>query len=130
MQEWITIYVLVLGIVLFIMGAIDLAVPARVFEVWKIWVSKKIFFLHGLVLICAGLPLTLAKGPLAGLLFAVGIVPVLTGPFILIYPDKIRKMFDSVPEDISDAAIKKMVRIEGALLIAAGAICIMAFLLR
>jgi hypothetical protein len=129
MQEWIKIYVLSLGIILVILGAIDFAAPAAVFKLWKRWVARKSFFLHGLLLIIAGLPLTISQGTLSWLLLIIGLVPVLMGPFILIYPEKFRTIFIAMSKEMSGAAIKKMFYAEGALLMAGGTVCIANFFL-
>jgi uncharacterized protein YjeT (DUF2065 family) len=129
MHEGIKIYTFSLGIVLVLIGIVDLVVPEAVIGLWERWASKKLFFLHGILLIVAGFPLTIYRGPLSGILFIIGLVPVLTGPFVLIYPDKFRRMFGSMSEEMNSAAIKKMTYIEGALLIGGGAVCIVSFIL-
>ena len=126
----IPLYILILGIFLVFLGAVELTIPLRAFRFWKSWVFKRYFFLHGSVLIAAGFPLTIYQGPLSTLLFIIGIFAVLTGPFVLIYPEKIRHMFQAMSEDMKDSDIKKMIYIEGSLRIAAGAICVVSYILR
>ncbi len=129
MQELIKIYTLPAGVILILAGIIDIAAPEAVIGIWKRWISKKLFFLHGILLIFAGFPLTISQGPLSGVLFVIGLVPVLTGPFVLIYPDKFRHMFAAMCEEMSGGALKNMTRIEGALLAGGGALCIVSFFL-
>lgn len=126
----IAVYVLILGIVLVLVGGIEAIAPLKTFGFWKEWISRKIFFLHGSLLIAAGFPLTIYKGPLSTILFIFGLIAVLTGPFILIYPGKIRQMFQAMAEEVNDAEIKRIIYAEALLRIAAGAICITSYLLQ
>jgi hypothetical protein len=122
-------YVLVLGMFLVLAGSLEVIIPLRAFACWKRWSSSKFFFLHGILLIAAGFPLTLYEGPLSGVIFAMGLLASLTGPFVLLYPDKFRMMFASVAEEMKEPSIRKMVYIEGFLRLAAGALCAAAFFL-
>lgn len=122
-------YILILGIVLALAGAIEALMPLRAFDFWRRWSSSRYFFLHGILLIAAGFPLTMYDGPLSSVIFIMGLLAALTGPFVLIYPEKFRMMFGSVAEEMKDPGIKKMVYIEGFLRIAAGIVCIAAFFL-
>ena len=115
---------------LIIMGAVELVVPPRAFGLWKSWVFNRYFFLHGSLLIAGGFPLTIYEGPLSTIIFIFGIIAVLTGPFVLIYPDKIRHMFQAMSEEMKDGDIKKVIYIEGSLRIAAGAVCVASYLLK
>ena len=93
-------YVFILGIVLTGMGIIELLIPIRIFNLWEKWVSHKLFFLHGLLLILLGFPLTLYKNLLnlfiAKSIFGIGVIAVLMGPFILFYREKIRGIFQKI----------------------------------
>ncbi len=126
----ISVYILILGIILVLIGGIELIIPLKAFGVWKKWVSGKLFFLHGLLLIAAGFPLTIYNGPLSPVLFIFGLIAVLTGPFVLIYPEKIRLMFLAMAEETGDADMKKIIYAEGLLRISAGIICIAGYALR
>ncbi len=126
----IAVYILILGIILILIGGVELAFPLRAFGFWKDWVSKKLFFLHGSILIIAGFPLTIYKGPLSTILFIFGLLAVLTGPFVLIYPDKIRQMFQAMAEEIKDSDMKKIIYAEGSLRIAAGVIFVTTYFLQ
>jgi hypothetical protein len=122
-------YLLALGTALALAGAVEVSLPLRAFAFWKRWSSSKLFFLHGILMIAAGFPLTLYNGPLSGVIFAMGLVASLTGPFVLLYPDRFRAMFASAAEELKEPALKKMVYVEGFLRIAAGAVCAAAFFL-
>jgi len=125
----ISLYIFSLGLFLIIMGAVELAMPQGAFRLWKSWVFKRYFFLHGALLIAGGFPLTIYKGPLSSIIFIFGIFAVLIGPFVLIYPEKIRNMFQAMSEEMKDGDIKKTIYIEGSLRIAAGAVCVASYLL-
>ncbi len=122
-------YLLVLGIVLVVAGTLEVSIPLRAFAFWRRWSSSRYFFLHGMLLIAGGFPLTLYHGPLSWIVFAMGLLAALTGPFVLIYPEKFRMMFSMVTNEMKDAGIKKMVYIEGLLRIVAGIIFAAAFFL-
>ncbi len=126
----IPLYIFFLGIFLILMGAVELAMPMRAFALWKSWVFKRYFFLHGSLLIAAGFPLTIYKGPLSTVIFIFGIFAVLLGPFVLIYPEKIRRMFQAMSEVMKEDDIKKTVYIEGSMRIASGAVCVASYLLQ
>jgi hypothetical protein len=126
----LAVYVLILGIVLVLIGGIEAIAPLKTFLFWKEWVSRKTFFLHGTLLIAVGFPLTIYNGPLSTILFLFGLIAVLTGPFILIYPGKIRQMFQIMAAEINDSEIKKIIYAEALLRIAAGTICITSYLLQ
>jgi uncharacterized protein YjeT (DUF2065 family) len=126
----LSFYILFLGIFLVFLGSVEMAIPLRAFGLWKSWAFKRYFFLHGSLLIAAGFPLTIYKGPLSTIIFIIGIFAVLTGPFILIYPEKIRHMFQAMSEEMKDGDIKKMIYIEGSLRIAAGAVCVASYVLQ
>ena len=53
----------------------------------------RFFPVHGLILIVAGMPLTVYSGTFSTFIFVFGVTVVLTGPFILLYPEKVRASF-------------------------------------
>ncbi len=120
----INTYILGLGIALAALGTIELSFPERAFRAWKRWVENRFFPLHGVLLIAVGFPLTFYRGPFAGAVFSVGLFIVVTAPFIIVYPEKIRKMFHEVDSGISPAGIKTMVLFEAFVRIAVGALFI------
>ncbi|MBN2158142.1 MAG: hypothetical protein JW807_02010 [Spirochaetes bacterium] len=126
----LNIYILSIGILLVFVGSVEAGLPLRAFAFWKAWVSQKAFFLHGIALIAGGFPLTLYNGPISPFIFIIGLFAVLTGPFVLLYPDKIRAMFQSVAGEMKDDGIKKIVRVEAFLRIAAGTVCVASFMLK
>jgi len=126
----ISLYIFFLGAFLIIMGAVELAMPMRTFGLWKSWVFKRYFFLHGSLLIAGGFPLTIYRGPLSTVIFVFGVFAVLIGPFVLVYPEKIRLMFQAMSEDMNEGDIKKTIYIEGSLRIAAGAVCVASYMMQ
>lgn len=129
MTDMLALFVLILGIVLIIVGGTEVALPLKAFRFWQAWVSMRLFFLHGLVLIAAGFPLTVYQGPLSAVLFVFGLLAVLMGPFVLIYPGKIRQMFLAMAEELKDHDIKRIIYAEGLLRITAGIICVTSYAL-
>ena len=123
-------YILALGITLAVAGTVEIIMPLRSFSLWVRWSSSRLFFLHGLLLIAAGFPLTLYQGPLSRILFVMGLLASLSGPFVLLYPEKFRMMFASVSQEMKESSIRKMVYAEGTIRLAAAAVCVAAFLLK
>lgn len=122
-------YVCVLGALMVALGAVECAVPRRAFSLWKRWSAHRLFFLHGAFLIGAGFPLILYRGPLSTPIFIIGVVIVLTGPFILIYPEKFRDMFSSFEKEMGPERIPALMRTESIIRIALGAVLLAGSLL-
>ena len=117
-------YVFILGIVLTVMGIIELLIPIRIFNLWEKWVSHKLFFLHGLLLILLGFPLTLYKNLLnlfiAKSIFGIGVIAVLMGPFILFYPEKIRGIFLKISGEVEKKAARRIIYLDAIIRISVG----------
>ena len=117
-------YVFILGIVLTGMGIIELLIPIRIFNLWEKWVSHKLFFLHGLLLILLGFPLTLYKNLLnlfiAKSIFGIGVIAVLMGPFILFYPEKIRGIFLKISGEVEKKAARRIIYLDAIIRISVG----------
>jgi hypothetical protein len=123
----IRLYLLIFGSFITVIGALELIMPRRAFRLWQSWASNKFFFLHGILLIAAGFPLTVYQGPISTIIFFIGIAIVLTGPFVLLYPGKFRQMFQAVSEEFNDKSIKKILYVEGILRIAVGVTCAVTY---
>jgi hypothetical protein len=128
MQQAVNIYVLLLGIALILIGTVELSAPLRIFKLWKQWISKRLFPLHGALLILLGIPLTMYRGPLSEIIFIIGAVLALSGPFILIYPEKIRTMFNSISEEMNDAGVRRIIYIDALLRILAGVLFVACYI--
>ena len=124
----LAIYSLIVGIVLIILGSVELAAPLKSFAIWRAWASSRAFFLHGIILMALGLPLTVYRGPASLPAFIVGLVASLTGPFILLFPGKIKKIFDEITVELDVTDLRKMMRFEASLRLAAGSACVIGFL--
>jgi uncharacterized protein YjeT (DUF2065 family) len=120
----IEIYVIILGAVQVIIGLVELLAPARAYAFWIAWVSHRYFRFHGLGLIAIGLPLVIYTGRLSAAIFIIGIIMILTGPFLLIYPEKIGVVFNSVSEETGERGQLRLIYGEAILRIAVGALFI------
>jgi hypothetical protein len=118
----IEIYVCILGASMVALGTAECAAPRRAFALWRRWATHRLFFLHGAFLIGTGFPLVLYRGPLSTPIFIIGVVIVLTGPFILIYPEKFRDMFNSLENEVGPERIPALMRTESIIRIAMGAV--------
>lgn len=105
-----------------IISLVEFFFPLRSFLVWKIWIANRYFPVHGLALIFIGLPLTLYKGYLSSVIFIIGLFIVFTGPFILIYPEKIRKAFNDSAGSFDDNQVRGIVFIDAFFRLCAGLI--------
>lgn len=123
------IYVLCVGIFLCLVALFELVSPEVLFNLWEKWMATRFFFLHGIILILGGFPLTLYKGPLSTIIFIIGLIPVITGPFILLYPEKIQKIFTDTYEEFKRDGVKKIIYFDAALRISIGFICILSYFL-
>lgn len=108
-------FLILLGSVQAIIALAGFVFPHRTFLMWKSWVINRFFPLHGIVLISVGLPLTAYNGYLFHIIFVIGLVVVFTGPFILIYPEKIVKIFKDSDELFNEKNIKMMIFIDAIL---------------
>lgn len=121
----ISTYVFFLGVTIFILGVLELAFPQRIFSLWRKGVSHRFFHLYGIFLSAVGFPLTLYPDCfMRVVIFAVGIVLVFTGPFILLYPEKIRNTFLEATGDMEQGDIRRFVYIDAVVRIILGIIFI------
>lgn len=108
-----SIYVLVLGIALVLFSIIECVIPRIIMTVWEKWINSPLFFLHGFLLAVGGLPLTFFRDSISGkIMMAVGIFVILTGAFIIIYPDRIRKYFLLTESEVEDEDRKGLAYID------------------
>lgn len=116
----ISLYVLILGIVFAVMGSAELTLRERSFRFWMRWFAHRMFFLHGAVLIALGFPLTFYSGKWSAFVFIVGLFMVLTGPFILIYPEKIRESFSEISSGVGEESLRGLVVFDAAVRVVVG----------
>ena len=112
-------YVLAAGIFLLMLGLIEVIMPNRIFAVWENGSNR--LFLHGLLLICAGLPFTCYGTTISGILiFIVGLIVVFTGPFILFYSAKVRELFLLSMNDMDETDIRRLIYVDATVRFAVG----------
>lgn len=107
-------YIMILGTGFLAIGLAEFVMPVKIFMIWKKWVNHKMFPVHGLFLILVGFPLTIYSGPISWVIFSIGLIIVFTGPFILLYPERMRMVFGSIqtaPDD--EKSVKKIMYLDG-----------------
>ena len=119
-------YLLCLGIFAGTIGLAELIFPLRIYGIWKKWLALKIFPLHGLLLVAIGFPLTMYEGRFSKVIFVIGVFICMTGPFILLYPEKVRELFKHISEEMPENAVKKLIYFDAGVRISAGIIFITA----
>ncbi len=125
----ILLYTFIFGIFQIIAGLAELILPEKIYTMMKSWVNSPLYFIHGIILILTGFPLTVYKGSLSTAVFIIGIVIVFMGPVVLFYPEKIRSIFNQGEADLGDRGLVKVVRAEAMFRIGAGLILITGYLL-
>ncbi|TAL39579.1 MAG: hypothetical protein EPN93_01140 [Spirochaetes bacterium] len=124
-------YILLFGVVLIITGTSEFMMPGRFFAFWKAWVSHRLFFLHGAGLIAVGFPLTCyGSAPMGTFVLGFGLLLVFTGPFILLYANKIRKLFLVTTADMDEAASRHLIYFDAGVRLAVGALFVYSFVIR
>jgi len=113
-------FLILLGTTQSIIAVAEFISPLRSFLIWRMWILNRFFPIHGVALIFIGLPLTLYNGYLSGVIFFIGLVVVFTGPFILIYPEKIRKALNNSGDTFKDNEIKIIIFLDAFLRICTG----------
>jgi hypothetical protein len=103
MATILTYYILSLGIALIVLCFVELAIPKKIYSIWKQWISHRFFRIHGILIIFGGLPLTFFREGISGkIMFCIGIFVVFMGPFILLFPNKMRDLYLSAETSIED----------------------------
>ena len=115
-------FLIIIGSTQIVLALIESVSPLRAFSMWEKWVSNRFFPIHGLALIFIGMPLTIYKGYLSSLIFYIGLLVVFSGPFILIYPEKIRKVFSNSENIFKNKDIKSMIYLDAFFRLSVGII--------
>ncbi len=125
------VFILIVGIYVITIGLLELVMPARMLQLWIKISSSRLYFLYGIVLIVAGFPLTQvpSSNPLSTPLFIIGLIVVFSGPFILIYPEKIKNVFFQGLDELGQTGSRFALIIDAIARIATGIVCIAAYLL-
>ena len=122
-QEFIQLYILIAGVYILLVAIFELAVPGGMFTVQRRLVAHPLFRVYGVVLMVFGFPLTQVQGTYFEIMiFILGILVVFMGPVILIYPEKLRKMYHEMEEELSEAMIHRFIRVEGMIRLLVGSI--------
>jgi uncharacterized membrane protein len=96
-------YILSLGIALIILCIVQLLIPERIYSIWKKWISHRFFRAHGAIIMIGGLPLTFFREGIAGkIMLCIGLFVVFMGPFILLFPNKMRDLYIRTESDIEE----------------------------
>ena len=118
----VRIYLSIVGIVLIFMGVLEIAQPQRMLEAWKGWINHRLFFLHGVGLVILGFPFICYNGsPSRKIIFIIGIVIVFAGPIIILYADKVKAIFMRAIDEMSVAALRRIIYTDAALRLIVGA---------
>lgn len=120
-------FIFLLASIQILIGLTELIAPVLSYGLWKKWVGNHYFFVHGFFLIAAGFPLTIYRGYFSGILFAIGLIIVLTGPFVLIYPEKIRALFSEAEKDLNQKSIKNLIYFDAAMRVVFSLILFVSF---
>ncbi len=124
MNPVIEVYVVAAGSVLIIMAIFEISMPERAFSYYSRYVSFRFFPLHGILLIILGFPMIIYRGHLSTVIFIIGVITVLTGPFIIIYPEKIRNLFQNITEEMTAREIKRFIYADAMLRLILGTLFI------
>lgn len=108
-------FIIILASIQAAAGIAELSAPSFLYSLWRRWISSRFFFIHGLLLIAAGFPLTIYKGEFSGILFFIGLIIVLTGPFVLLYPEKIKRSFYEAEAEIEKKQLIRFIYIDSVL---------------
>ena len=127
MENLFKYFILVLACVQSVTGAVELAAPVKAYRYWRGWINNRFFPVHGIILMAGGFPLTIYSGYLSGILFFIGLFIVLTGPFILLYPEKIRKAFDEAEIDLTEGGIRKLIYFDSVMRIGFAVILFLSY---
>ena len=123
----INFFVLIFGIIQLLISIMEFVFPGRSFRLWNFWISNRFFPVHGAFLIFTGFPLIMYKGYLSSIIFYIGLVVVLSGPFVLIYPEKIREAFSFSSETFKEQNLKKIVRFDAFVRLITSVILIVSY---
>lgn len=126
-EIWIRHYILIFGSLLVLVGLMEMLMPRRAFQFWKMWAKNRFFFLHGLFLMASGFPLVMYTGYYETAVFVIGLFVVFSGPFVLLFPEKFQKTFENAEEELGEKSTGRIIYFEAAMRIAAGLLCLAAF---
>jgi uncharacterized protein YjeT (DUF2065 family) len=123
-------YLIAVASLLYLYAVIELIFPERVVNFWHNFVQSKIFPFYGLVLSIGALPLTQFTESIQGkVLFAIGLIAVFTGPFMLLFPGYFRKVIQEMLNNKEYGNLKQIAYVDAVMrLISATVILLVRFL--
>jgi len=88
---------------LVILSVVECIIPAKSYSFWKKWINHPLYPLHGIILMVGGLPLTFFRDGISGkIMMGIGIFIVITGPFIFLFPGRMREFFTTTESEIGE----------------------------
>ena len=76
--------------------------PEKMHFMWKKWTESKYFSLYGVILIFCAFPLLHYTSTIIGkILFVIGILALLIGPFVVIYPEVFKQVMKEAEKELT-----------------------------
>jgi len=125
-NDLIAKYIFFFGIFVFCLGFAELFFSEKTYMLWKKFINSKFYFFYGILLIIFGFPLTLYHGKFSTLIFVIGMIIVLTGPFILIYPEKMKKIYAQTEDEFGEEEMDRVIFFDAIIRIAIGILFIVS----
>jgi hypothetical protein len=124
LRHYLSMYVFFLGICLILFSLIEMIFPEKLYSLQKRWIQHFLFPIHGLILMIGGFPLLIFRASLSGkIMMGLGLVVVFTGPFILIFPDKMRAIFMHTDKEI-ESNRRTLLYIDSIVRLLCGILCL------
>jgi hypothetical protein len=124
LRHYLSMYVFFLGIILIFYSLIEMIIPEKIYSLQKRWIQHPLFPVHGFLLMIGGFPLIVFRETLSGkIMTGIGLVIVFTGPFILIFPDKMRSLFMHTDQEIKGNH-RTLLYIDATVRLLCGILCI------
>ncbi len=106
-------YIFFLGVFLLFLAIIEFIIPFKILQLWKSWVAHKFFPVHGMILIVGGFPITQFRDTISGIIMMiVGVIVILSGPFVLLFPDRVRYFFNITINELDREERKHLVYLD------------------
>jgi hypothetical protein len=123
LRHYLSLYVFFLGIILILFSLTEMIIPEKIYALQKRWIQHPLFPVHGFMLMLGAFPLVLFRESLSGkIMMGIGLVIVFTGPFILLFPDKMRSLFMHTDKEIENNR-RKLLFIDATVRLLCGILC-------
>jgi hypothetical protein len=124
LRHYLSLYIFFLGIILILFSLTEMIIPKKIYSLQKRWIQHPLFPIHGLILMLGAFPLILFRESLSGkMMMGIGLVIVFTGPFILLFPDKMRTLFMHTDKEIENNR-RTLLFIDASVRLLCGILCI------